>query len=98
VFFKSLEKNLLAIYKMTLYNAASRARNVGRLVNQNSGGGSKKAGLFPTVGNDSWTSLAYGKVPGKCYTLACTRVSRYPNANCRVIRPIGSTVMTGWKC
>ena len=82
---------------MTLYNAASRARNAGSLINRNSGGGDKKMGLFPTVGNDSWTSLAYGRVPGKCFTLGCSRVSRYP-ATCRVTRPIGSTVMVGWKC
>ena len=82
---------------MTLYNASSRARNAGSLINRSSGGGNKKMGLFPSVGNDSWTSLAYGKVPGKCFTLLCSRNSRYP-ATCRVNRPIGSTVMVGWKC
>ena len=54
-------------------------------------------GLFPTVGNDSWTSLAYGKIPGKCFTLGCSQRSRYP-ATCGVNRPIGSTVLVGWKC
>ena len=82
---------------MTLYNASSRARNAGSLINRSSGGGNKKMGLFPSVGNDSWTSLAYGKVPGKCFTLGCSQRSRYP-AICRVNRPIGSTVMVGWKC
>jgi len=77
---------------MTLYNAASRARNAGRLINQNSGGGNKKMGLFPKVGNDSWASLAYGKIPGSCFTLSCSRTSRYP-ATCGVNRPVGSTVL-----
>ena len=82
---------------MPLYNAASRARNAGSLININSGGGSKKMGLFPTVGNDSWTSIYYGKTPGKCFTLGCSRTSRYP-AGCAKSRPIGSTVLVGWKC
>ena len=32
---------------MTLYNASSRARNATSTINQNSGGGNKKAGLYP---------------------------------------------------
>lgn len=83
---------------MPLYNAASRARNAGSLVNKNTGGGDKKMGLFPTVGNDSWTSVAYGKVPGKCFTLSCSRNSRYPAA-CAVNRPVGMSVLVhGFKC
>ena len=83
---------------MTLYNAAKRARTAGQLINRNSGGGDKKMGLFPTVGNDSWSSIYYGKTPGKCFTLGCSQRSRYPNSNCRVNRPIGSTVLVGWHC
>ncbi len=82
---------------MTLYNAASRARNAGSLINQKSGGGNKKMGLFPSVGNESWTSVFYGKVPGKCFTLGCSKTSRYP-ATCGVNRPVGSTVLVGWRC
>ena len=42
----------------------------GYSVNQNQGGGSKKAGLVPSVGNDSWSSLFRGIVSpdGKCCT------------------------------
>jgi len=79
---------------MTLYNASSRARNAGSLINRNSGGGSKKSGLFPTVGNESWTSVFFGKTPGKCFTLGCSKTSRYPNV-CGFSRPIGSTVLVG---
>ena len=82
---------------MTLYNASNRSRTAGQLINRNSGGGDKKMGLFPKVGNDSWASLAYGRVPGKCFTLGCSRTARYP-ATCGVNRPVGSTVLVGWKC
>lgn len=83
---------------MTLYNAASRARNAGSLVNKNSGGGSKKMGLFPTVGNDSWTSVYVGKRPGKCFTLGCSQQSRYPNV-CAVGRPVGMSILVPkFKC
>ena len=82
---------------MTLYNAAKRARTAGQLINRNSGGGNKKMGLFPSIGNESWTSMAYGRVPGKCFTLGCSQRSRYPNV-CATGRPIGSTVLVGWRC
>ena len=82
---------------MTLYNAASRARNATSLVNQNSGGGNKKMGLYPQVGRDSWTSIALGNRPGCCFSLGRSQRSRYP-AVCAVSRPIGSTVLVGWNC
>ena len=83
---------------MVLYNAASRARNTGSLVNKNSGGGSRKMGLFPSVGNDSWTSVAYGKTPGKCFTLDCSRNRRYPEG-CGAARPIGMSILVSrFKC
>ena len=82
---------------MTLYNAASRARNATSLVNRNSGGGDKKMGLYPQVGRDSWTSIALGNRPGCCFSLGRSQRSRYP-AVCAVSRPIGSTVLVGWNC
>ncbi len=42
---------------MVLYNAASRARNTSLIVNQNQGGGSKKAGFPSTVGRGQWESI-----------------------------------------
>ena len=42
---------------MPLYNAASRARNVGSLITQNQGGGEKKAGFPRMIGRDSWFSI-----------------------------------------
>lgn len=83
---------------MVLYNAASRARTVGQLVNKDTQGGSKKMGLFPSVGNDSWTSIAYGKTPGKCFTLGCSQTPRYPGA-CQVGRPVGMSILVSrFKC
>ncbi len=80
---------------MVLLNGSSRARNAASLVNQNSGGGSKKAGLFPQVGVDTWTSIAYGThTPGKCVTLACMRTTR-PGNVC-ASRGIGGNVTTSY--
>lgn len=82
---------------MTLYNAASRARNATSLVNRNSGGGDKKSGLFPQVGRTAWTSIYYGSKPTCCFSLARSRQARYP-AVCSASRGIGSTTLVGWKC
>jgi hypothetical protein len=57
---------------MVLLNAASRARNVGRLIVQNQGGGNKKAGFPYMVGRSSWSSLFFDSVDpvsGRCCNL-----------------------------
>jgi len=57
---------------MGLSNAASRARNSTLIVNQNQGGGNKKAGFPYMVGRDTQTSIAFNNtdvVTGKCCTL-----------------------------
>ena len=83
---------------MTLYNASSRARNATRTGNQNSGGGNKKAGLWSSVGVDSWTNVAHGSKPGKCMSLVCMRTNHGPVACAS--RPVGSSYSgsTYWKC
>ena len=46
---------------MVLYNSASRSRNVASILNQDQGGGSKKAGLVPMAApNTSWGRGAHG--------------------------------------
>ena len=50
---------------MSLSSRAFRGSNNYRmgsnyLTDTNQGGGSKKAGLIPSVANDSWTSIYYG--------------------------------------
>jgi hypothetical protein len=57
---------------MGLSNAASRARNYDLSVNQNQGGGNKKAGFPYMIGRDYRTSIAFNNtnvVSGKCCTL-----------------------------
>ena len=67
-----------------------RARNISSLQNANQGGGPKKPGLFPSVGKDSWTNVAYGITPGHCsMTLACIQTARGPLACAS--RPVGSS-------
>ncbi len=67
-----------------------RAKRLSSLINASTEGGSKKAGLFPSVGKDSWTNVAYGITPGHCgMTLACMQTLRGPLA-C-VSRSVGSS-------
>jgi hypothetical protein len=40
-------------------NSSKKARNTSSIVNQPSGGGSKKAGLAYMVGRSSWSSVAF---------------------------------------
>ena len=57
---------------MGLSNAASRARNYNLLLNQDQGGGNKKAGFPYLVGRDTQTSIAFNNTnvyTGKCCTL-----------------------------
>lgn len=75
-----------------------RAKNISSLINANSGGGDSKAGLWSSVGNDSWTSVVRGNKPGRCMTLACMNTNRGRVA-CAA-RPVGSSAngSTYWKC
>lgn len=67
-----------------------RARNISSLINASTYGGNKKAGLFPTIGKDSWTNVAYGITPGHCsMTLKCMQTLRGPLACAS--RPVGSS-------
>ena len=80
------------------YNTG-RAKKISSLINSNSGGGNKKAGLWSTTGIDSWTSVAHGSKPGaKCLSLACMNTNRGRVACAG--RPIGSgnSGSTYWKC
>ena len=40
-----------------VYSASKKARHISSLVNQNSGGGSKKAGFPYQIGRNSWSSI-----------------------------------------
>lgn len=58
---------------MGLSNASNKARNYSQTLNQNQGGGNKKAGFPNTVGRESNTSIAFNNtnvVRGKCCKLS----------------------------
>jgi hypothetical protein len=64
------------------------------LVNRNQGGGSKKAGLWPQVGRESYTSVVMGITTGvknnHCVcSLKCLQFTANPNV--RQSRNVGST-------
>lgn len=74
---------------MTLYNASSRARNAGQLMNRNSGGGDKKAGFPYMVGRSYTTSIyfnANGVIKGNCCKIGFMN-KLMPNVS--ISRPIG---------
>jgi hypothetical protein len=76
---------------MVLLNASSRARNAGQTMNQNQGGGNKKAGFAYQVGRGSWTSMFLGAtdpVYGNCCTL--TKINTTFRMVRNISRPIGS--------
>lgn len=80
---------------MVLMNGTTRARYASSIVNRNTEGGNKKAGLFPQVGVDTWSSIAYGThTPGRCVTLACMRTTR-PGKVC-ASRGIGGNVTASY--
>ena len=63
------------------------------LVNMNQGGGSKKAGLWPQVGRESYTSVVMGITTGvrnnHCIcSLKCMKLTANPNV--RPSRNVGS--------
>ena len=80
---------------MVLMYGMTRARYASSIVNRNTEGGNKKAGLFPQVGVDTWSSIAYGThTPGRCVTLACMRTTR-PGKVC-ASRGIGGNVTASY--
>jgi len=78
-------------------NGSKKARSVSSLVNQNTGGGNKKAGFGPQVGRDSYTSVVMGITTGvinnHCCGLKSLQLNLLPNA--KLSRPVSSAVNTG---
>ena len=76
---------------MVLYNAAKRARNATSIVNQNQGGGEKKAGFPYQIGRTTATSIAFhmtDPIYGRCCKLSKFNTGVYPFV--RISRPIGT--------
>jgi len=74
---------------MVLYNAAKKARNATSIVNQNQGGGEKKAGFPYQVGRSTATSVAFhmtNPVYGRCCKLSAFNTGVFPMV--RISRPI----------
>ena len=72
-------------------NHASMGSNSITVINQ--GGGSKKAGLYPSIGNDSWTSIYYGNNGlgsslNSCRSLSCMQFTVNPDV--KQSRPVSS--------
>lgn len=44
---------------MVLFNGSKNARNASSIINQKSGGGSKKAGTPYMIGRSTWSSVAF---------------------------------------
>ena len=70
------------------------------LVNQNQGGGSKKAGLWPQVGRESYTNVVMGMQTGiqlgHCIcSLKCMKLTANPNV--KPSRNVGSTQNSNYR-
>jgi hypothetical protein len=65
---------------MGLSNAAARARNYSLIINQQQGGGNKKAGFPYLIGRDWRTSIAFNNtnvINGKCCSLDSYKTLRF---------------------
>jgi len=83
---------------MVLYNASKNARNATSIVNQNQGGGEKKAGFPYQVGRSSATTVAFNMtapVYGKCCKLSAFNTTIFPLAN--FSRPIGTSYSANYR-
>jgi hypothetical protein len=83
------------------FSSSNRAQMISSaIVDQNQGGGNKKAGLVPQIGRESYTSVVMGittgTANGRCGPCLMTMNLR-PLAN--IARPIGSVTQsnTAWK-
>jgi len=79
---------------MGLSNAAKRARYYNQTINQDQGGGNKKAGLPQQVGKDSWTSIfihATDPVHGKCCSQPQQMYMKFAQSNYQA-RPVGGNI------
>lgn len=62
---------------MVYLNGSKNARYTQSIVNQNQGGGEKKAGFPGLVGRDSWTSVFYGTNATNCCKLVNLQTNHF---------------------
>ena len=82
-------------------STTKRTSSISSIVNQNQGGGSKKAGLVSSVGKDSWMSIYIKSCDPLNRNSCCTRQQLTLTANPNVCpsRPIGADVRFNYyKC
>ena len=87
----SHRENIYLVYiSMGLANAAKRARMYDLTINQNQGGGSKKAGFPYQVGRTSWTPifLQCNNIAVRCCKLSTLQFTVNPKV--RQSRPTGT--------
>ena len=70
-------------------STTKRTSSIASITNKNQGGGSKKAGLSPQIGKDSWTHSAYmgSGTYGNLPLLQTNRFKLFPSQNL----PVGFT-------
>jgi len=69
----------------------------GTLVNQNQGGGNKKAGFPYQVGRSSWSSIHIGDAPMTHGRYRKGRLSMVLTSTANPSRPVGNVVTAGHK-
>lgn len=83
---------------MGLSNAAKRARLYDSTINQNQGGGDKKAGFAYQVGRSNWSNIFFHT---NNYSVRCCKLGNLKltaNPNVRQSRPTGTSVtMRYWQ-
>jgi hypothetical protein len=62
-------------------STTKKTASIRSITNQNQGGGSKKAGLPPAIGIDSWTHRAYRSNSVSTQNLQTNRFKMFPNQN-----------------
>jgi len=78
---------------MGLSNAAKRARYYDSIINQNQGGGNKKAGFAYQIGRSWRTSIAFNNtnvLTGHCCTLKSYQTMNW-TSNAHISKPIGTS-------
>jgi len=83
---------------MGLSNSAKRARSYSQTINQNQGGGEKKAGFPYQVGRSSASTVAFNMTKprqGHCCKLSAFNTTIFPLAN--FSRPIGTSYSANYR-
>jgi hypothetical protein len=86
-------KNVSVMYKIKMVlSGTKKTSNIRSIINQNQGGGDKKAGFPYQIGRDQWASIFFDTcnplASGGCCNLKNLQFTKLPLAN--ISRPIGA--------